>query len=108
VTGRIQRYIQGVLQALLLTLGVIVLAIVLVDVVEQRARSAHPVSIVTAFRLTMKTPGLILNAALRHAGGVDHDVLQLSRRSGIPAIRASGVRLAVSEPAMVLAVVVGR
>ena len=113
IAGRIQRYIfRECLLALLLTLGVIVLAIVLVDVVEQLRTigSRTQISIVTAFRLTlMKTPGLILETLpFAMLVGSIMTFSQLSRRSEIPAIRASGVSAwRFLGPAMVLAVVVG-
>jgi lipopolysaccharide export system permease protein len=113
IAGRIQRYIfRECLLALLLTLGVIVLAIVLVDVVEQLRTigSRTQISIITAFRLTlMKTPGLILETLpFAMLVGSIMTFSQLSRRSEIPAIRASGVSAwRFLGPAIVLAVVVG-
>jgi lipopolysaccharide export system permease protein len=113
IAGRIQRYIfRECLMALLLTLGVIVLAIVLVDVVEQMRTigSRTQISVVTAFQLTlMKTPGLILETLpFAVLVGSIMTFSQLSRRSEIPAIRASGVSAwRFLGPAMVLSMVLG-
>lgn len=113
VAGRIQRYIfRECLMALLLTLGIIVLAIVLVDVVEQTRTigSRTQISIGTAFNLTlMKTPGLILETLpFAVLVGSIMTFSQLSRRSEIPAIRAAGVSgWRFLGPAMVLSVVLG-
>lgn len=64
IAGRIQRYIfLQCVMSLVMTLGIILLAIVLVDVVEQMRTigSRTQITIQTAFTLTMmKTPGLIL------------------------------------------------
>lgn len=113
IAGRIQRYIfRQSLNGLMLTLGVIVLAIVLVDVVEQMRTvgSRADIDILTAFRLTMlKTPAL-LNDTLPFAMLVGSIMTfsQLSRRSEIPAIRAAGVSAwRFLGPAMVLAGVIG-
>lgn len=113
IAGRIQRYIfRECIASLALTLGVILLAIVLVDVVEQMRTigGRTQITILTAFSLTMmKTPGLILET-LPFATLVSSILTysQLSRRSEIPAIRASGVSAwRFLGPAMVLAVLVG-
>src|SRR5690606_39110546 len=96
IVGRIQRYIfRENVMSLLLTLGVIVLAIVLVDVVEQMRTigSRKQIGLDTAFTLTlMKTPGLVLET-LPFAMLVSSimTLSQLSRRSEIPAFRAAGV-----------------
>jgi lipopolysaccharide export system permease protein len=113
IAGRIQRYIfRECLMALLLTLGVIVLAIVLVDVVEQMRTigSRTQISVATAFQLTlMKTPGLILETLpFAMLIGSIMTFSQLSRRSEIPAIRASGVSAwRFLGPAMALSLVLG-
>ena len=64
IAGRIQRYIfRECVTSLALTLGIILLAIVLVDVVEQMRTigGRTQIGIDTAFTLTMmKTPGLVL------------------------------------------------
>jgi lipopolysaccharide export system permease protein len=96
IAGRVQRYVfRESLSALLLTLGIIILAILLVDVVEQmRTVGARTdVSILTAFRLTlMKTPGLLMETLpFATLVGAILTYSQLSRRSEIPAIRAAGV-----------------
>lgn len=96
LVGRIQRYIlREALAAMAMTLGVIVLAILLVDVVEQMRTigSRTEIGVLTAFRLTLlKTPGLVLDT-LPFAVLVGSIITysQLSRRSEIPAIRAAGV-----------------
>lgn len=96
IAGRIQRYVfKENLMSLLLTLGIILLAIVLVDVVEQMRTvgSRTPIPVSTAFTLTMmKTPGLVLET-LPFAMLVGSILCfsQLSRRSEIPAFRAAGV-----------------
>jgi lipopolysaccharide export system permease protein len=113
IAGRIQRYIfRESLMSLLLTLGVIVLAIVLVDVVEQMRTvgSRTPIGIGTAFLLTlMKTPGLIMETLpFAMLVGSMLTFSQLSRRSEIPAIRASGVSAwRFLGPAMALAALLG-
>jgi lipopolysaccharide export system permease protein len=96
IAGRIQRYIfRQCLSSLALTLGIIVLAILLVDVVEQMRTvgSRTQISIETAMTLTlMKTPGLLVET-LPFAMLIGSILCysQLSRRSEIPAVRASGV-----------------
>jgi lipopolysaccharide export system permease protein len=113
IAGRIQRYIfRENLMSLLLTLGVIVLAIVLVDVVEQMRTvgSRRVIGLDTAFTLTlMKTPGLVLETLpFAMLVGSIMTFSQLSRRSEIPAIRAAGVSAwRFLGPAMVLAVIIG-
>lgn len=113
IAGRIQRYVfRENLAALMLTLGIIVLAIVLVDVVEQMRTvgSRTPIPVSTAFSLTMmKTPGLIMET-LPFAMLVGSILCfsQLSRRSEIPAFRAAGVSAwRFLGPAMVLAFLLG-
>lgn len=113
IAGRIQRYVfRENLMALLLTLGIIVLAIVLVDVVEQMRTvgSRTPIPVSTAFTLTMmKTPGLIMET-LPFAMLVGSILCfsQLSRRSEIPAFRAAGVSAwRFLGPTMVLAASLG-
>lgn len=113
IAGRIQRYVfRQNLNGLGLTLAVILLAIVLVDVVEQmRTVGARAnIDVLTAFRLTLlKTPRLI-NETLPFATLVGSIMTfsQLSRRSEIPAIRASGVSAwRFLGPAMVLAGLLG-
>jgi lipopolysaccharide export system permease protein len=113
IVGRIQRYVfRENLMALLLTLGIIVLAIVLVDVVEQMRTvgSRTPIPVSTAFALTMmKTPGLILET-LPFATLVGSILCfsQLSRRSEIPAFRAAGVSAwRFLGPSMALALALG-
>jgi len=113
IAGRIQRYIfiQCVM-SLMMTLGIILLAILLVDVVEQvrTVGSRTEIGIETAFRLTlMKTPGLLLETLpFAMLVGSILTYSQLSRRSEIPAVRAAGVSAwRFLGPVMVLAVVVG-
>jgi lipopolysaccharide export system permease protein len=113
IAGRIQRYIfKECVASLALTLGIILLAIVLVDVVEQMRTIGDrtQIGIDTAFTLTMmKTPGLILETLpFAMLVGSILTYSQLSRRSEIPAIRAAGVSAwRFLGPAMVLAVLVG-
>lgn len=113
IAGKIQRYIfMRCLTSLAMTLGIIVLAIVLVDVVEQMRTvgSRTQITIQTAFTLTMmKTPGLILETLpFAMLIGAILAYSQLSRRSELPAIRASGVSAwRFLGPVMVLAVVLG-
>jgi lipopolysaccharide export system permease protein len=96
IAGRIQRYVfrQSVM-SLLMTLGVIVLTIVLVDVVEQmRTVGARTqISVLTAFRLTLlKTPGLLMETLpFAILVGAILSYMQLSRRSEISPIRAAGM-----------------
>ncbi|HEX5006190.1 MAG TPA: LPS export ABC transporter permease LptG [Hyphomonadaceae bacterium] len=113
IAGRIQRYVfRENLMSLLLTLGIIVLAIVLVDVVEQMRTvgSRTPIPVSTAFTLTMmKTPGLIMET-LPFATLVGSILCfsQLSRRSELPAFRAAGVSAwRFLGPTMALAFVLG-
>ena len=96
IAGRIQRYIfRECVTSLALTLGIILLAIVLVDVVEQMRTigGRTQIGIDTAFTLTMmKTPGLVLETLpFAMLVGSILTYSQLSRRSEIPAIRAVGV-----------------
>lgn len=113
IAGRIQRYIfKECVASLALTLGIILLAIVLVDVVEQMRTIGDrtQIGIDTAFALTMmKTPGLILETLpFAMLVGSILTYSQLSRRSEIPAIRAAGVSAwRFLGPAMVLALLVG-
>lgn len=113
IAGRIQRYIfRECLASLALTLGIILLAILLVDVVEQMRTIGErtQIGIATAFSLTlMKTPGLILETLpFAMLVGSILTYSQLSRRSEIPAIRAVGVSAwRFLGPAMVLSVLVG-
>jgi lipopolysaccharide export system permease protein len=113
IAGRIQRYVfRENLMSLLLTLGIIVLAIVLVDVVEQMRTvgSRTPIPVSTAFTLTMmKTPGLILET-LPFATLVGSILCfsQLSRRSELPAFRAAGVSAwRFLGPTIALALILG-
>lgn len=113
IAGRIQRYIfRQCLSSLALTLGIIVLAILLVDVVEQMRTigSRTQISIETAMTLTlMKTPGLLVETLpFAMLIGSILTYSQLSRRSEIPAVRASGVSAwRFLGPVMVLAVSMG-
>ena len=113
IAGRIQRYIfRECVASLVLTLGIILLAIILVDVVEQMRTIGDrtQIGIDVAFSLTlMKTPGLILETLpFAMLVGSILTYSQLGRRSEIPAIRASGVSAwRFLGPVMVLAVVVG-
>ena len=113
IAGRIQRYIfLQCLISLAMTLGIILLAILLVDVVEQvRTVGARTqIGIGTAFQLTlMKTPGLMLETLpFAMLVGSILTYSQLSRRSEIPAVRAAGVSAwRFLGPVMVLAVIVG-
>jgi lipopolysaccharide export system permease protein len=113
IAGRIQRYIfiQALL-ALTMTLGVIILAILLVDVVEQMRTigSRTEIGILTAFRLTLlKTPGLMMETLpFAMLVGSILTFSQLSRRSELPAIRAAGVSAwRFLGPAIVLAAGIG-
>jgi lipopolysaccharide export system permease protein len=113
IAGRIQRYIfRECVASLVLTLGIILLAIILVDVVEQMRTIGDrtQIGIDVAFSLTMmKTPGLILETLpFAMLVGSILTYSQLSRRSEIPAIRASGVSAwRFLGPVMVLSVAVG-
>jgi lipopolysaccharide export system permease protein len=113
IAGRIQRYIfRECVTSLALTLGIILLAIVLVDVVEQMRTigGRTQIGIDTAFMLTMmKTPGLVLETLpFAMLVGSILTYSQLSRRSEIPAIRAVGVSAwRFLGPVMALAVLVG-
>lgn len=113
IAGRIQRYIfRQCVASLALTLGIIVLAIVLVDVVEQMRTigSRIQIGIETAMVLTlMKTPGLLVDTLpFAMLIGSILTYSQLSRRSEIPAIRASGVSAwRFLGPVMVLSVSMG-
>ncbi len=113
IAGKIQRYIfMRCVMSLAMTLGIIVLAIVLVDVVEQMRTvgSRTQITIQTAFTLTMmKTPGLILETlpfAMLISAILTYS--QLSRRSELPAVRAAGVSgWRFLGPVMVLALILG-
>jgi lipopolysaccharide export system permease protein len=113
IAGRIQRYIfRQCVSSLALTLGIIIMAIVLVDVVEQMRTvgSRTQISIQTAMMLTlMKTPGLLLDTLpFAMLIGSILTYSQLSRRSEIPAVRASGVSAwRFLGPVMVLSVGMG-
>lgn len=113
IVGRIQKYVfRECLVALLLTLGIIVLAIVLVDVVEQMRTIGHrtQITILTAFSLSMmKTPSLIMQTLpFAMLVGSILTFTQLSRRSEIPAFRAAGISAwRFLGPAMVLALGLG-
>jgi lipopolysaccharide export system permease protein len=111
--GRIQRYIfKECLMALLLTLSIIILAILLVDVVEQMRTIGNrtQITIMTAFTLSlMKSPGLIMET-LPFATLIGSILAfsQLSRRSEIPAIRAAGISAwRFLGPAMALSFALG-
>ena len=113
IAGRIQRYIfRQCLMSLGLTLGIILLAIVLVDVVEQMRTigSRTQIGLQTAFQLTlMKTPGLIMDTLpFAMLVGSILAYSQLNRRSEIPAVRAAGVSAwRFLGPVMVLAGLMG-
>ena len=96
MVGRIQRYVfRECLSGLLMTLGVILVAILLVDVVEQMRTigSRTDIGIETAFQLTlMKTPGLLMETLpFSVLVGSILTYSRLNQRSEIPAIRAAGV-----------------
>lgn len=113
IAGRIQRYIfRECVASLALTLGIILLAILLVDMVEQMQTIGErtQISIQTAFSLTMmKVPRLLLETlpfAMLISSILTYS--SLGRRSELPAIRASGVSAwRFLGPAMVLAVLIG-
>jgi lipopolysaccharide export system permease protein len=113
VAGRIQRYVfREALMGLLLVLGIIMLAIVLVDVVEQMRTvgSRTEIGIGTAFSLTLlDMPRLILETLpFAMLVGSILTFSRLSRRSEIPAIRAAGVSAwRFLGPAMVLGLLTG-
>ena len=113
IAGRIQRYIfRECVASLVLTLSIILLAIILVDVVEQMRTigGRTQIGIDVAFSLTMmKTPGLILETLpFAMLVGSILTYSQLSRRSELPAIRASGVSAwRFLGPVMVLAGLLG-
>lgn len=113
IAGRIQRYIfRECVASLVLTLSIILLAIILVDVVEQMRTIGDrtQIGIDVAFSLTMmKTPGLILETLpFAMLVGSILTYSQLGRRSEIPAIRAAGISAwRFLGPAMALAVLVG-
>lgn len=96
IAGRIQRYIfRQSASALLMTLGIIVLTIVLVDVVEQMRTvgSRAQISVFTAFRLTfLKTPALLMETLpFAILVGAILSYMQMSRKSEISPIRAAGM-----------------
>ena len=109
----IQRYIfRESLMGLLLVLGVIMLAIVLVDVVEQMRTvgTRTEIGIGTAFSLTLlDMPRLILETLpFAMLVGSILTFSRLSRRSEIPAIRAAGVSAwRFLGPAIVLGLLTG-
>ncbi len=113
IAGRIQRYIfRECVASLALTLGIILLAIILVDVVEQMRTIGDrtQIGIDVALSLTMmKTPGLMLETLpFAMLVGSILTYSQLGRRSEIPAIRASGVSAwRFLGPVMALALLVG-
>lgn len=113
IAGRIQRYIfRECVASLALTLSIILLAIILVDVVEQMRTIGDrtQIGIDVAFSLTMmKTPALILETLpFAMLVGSILTYSQLGRRSEIPAIRAAGVSAwRFLGPVMVLAVLLG-
>ncbi len=113
IAGRIQRYIfRECVASLALTLSIILLAIILVDVVEQMRTIGDrtQIGVDVAFTLTMmKTPGLILETLpFAMLVGSILTYSQLGRRSEIPAIRAAGVSAwRFLGPVMVLAVLLG-
>jgi lipopolysaccharide export system permease protein len=113
IAGRIQRYIfREALMGLLLVLGVIMLAIVLVDVVEQMRTvgTRTEIGIGTAFSLTLlDMPRLILETLpFAMLVGSILTFSRLSRRSEIPAIRAAGVSAwRFLGPAIVLGLLTG-
>ena len=96
IAGRIQRYVfRKYLAGLGLTLGVIVVAILLVDMVEQMRTvgTRTELSLFDAFRLTVnKVPNLI-QETLPFAALVGSMISysQLNRSSELSAIRAAGV-----------------
>lgn len=113
IGGRIQRYIfRESLAGLMLTLGVIVLAIVMVDVVEQmRTIGARTqIGIDVALRLTLlQTPKLILETLpfATLVGGI-LTYTRLNKRSEIAAMRAAGVSAwAFLAPSMLIAFLCG-
>ncbi len=113
IAGRIQRYIfREALASLLLVLSIIMLAIVLVDVVEQirTVGSRTEIGIGTAFSLTLlDMPRLVLETLpFAMLVGSILTFSRLSRRSEIPAIRAAGVSAwRFLGPAIALALVTG-
>ncbi|MBI1361679.1 MAG: LPS export ABC transporter permease LptG [Alphaproteobacteria bacterium] len=113
LVGRIQRYIfREALMGFLLVLGIIMLAIVLVDVVEQMrdVGTRTPIGIGTAFSLTLlKTPGLVFETLpFAMLVGSILTFSRLSRRSEIPAIRAAGVSAwRFLGPVIALALILG-
>ena len=113
IAGRIQRYVlREILMGLGLTLGVILLAILLVDVVEEMRTvgSRTELSLFQAFQLTMlKMPQLILDT-LPFAVLVGSMLAysKLNRSSELSAIRAAGVSAwRFLGPAMFVAVSIG-
>lgn len=113
LVGRIQRYVlKENLSAMMLALGVIVMAILLVDVVEQMRDigSRTQIGIDVAFRLSLLKMPRILLEVLPFAVLVGSIVTfsQLARRSEIPAIRAAGVSAwRFLGPAIGLALAIG-
>lgn len=111
--GRIERYLlREVFYGLAMVLGVIVLAIVLVDVIEQMRTvgSRTQIDIFEAFQLTLyKTPQLVqqtLPFAMLVGSIITYS--RLSRRSEIPAIRAAGLSAwSFLFPAAAIAAVAG-
>jgi lipopolysaccharide export system permease protein len=111
--GRVERYVlREVFYGLLMVLGVIVLAIVLVDVIEQMRTvgSRTQIDIFEAFQLTLyKTPQLVqqtLPFAMLVGAIISYS--RLSRRSEIPAIRAAGLSAwSFLFPAVAVAAIAG-
>lgn len=113
IVGRIQRYVfRECLSGLVMTLGVILVAILLVDVVEQMRTigSRTDIGLETAFQLTlMKTPGLLMETLpFSVLVGSILTYSRLNQRSEIPAIRAAGVSgWRFLGPVMALAFAIG-
>ena len=111
--GRIQRYVFAeVIKGLATTLGVILLAIVLVDMVEQMRTvgTRTELSLVGAFQLTsLKIPQLVLETMpFAMLVGTMLAFTKLNRLSELSAIRAAGVSAwRFLGPAMIVSVVLG-
>ncbi|MEM8920348.1 MAG: LptF/LptG family permease, partial [Pseudomonadota bacterium] len=113
IAGRIQRYVfVAMLNGLAVTLGVILLAILLVDVVEQMRTigGRTEIGLETAFQLTLLKTPLLIQETLPFAMlvGAILAFSKLSRTSELPAIRAAGVSAwRFLGPAMLVAFLVG-
>jgi lipopolysaccharide export system permease protein len=113
ITGRLQRYLfREVFMGLALVLGVILLAIVLVDMIEQMRTVGQrtEIGIDQAFQLTMyKLPRLTLETLpFAMLVGAIITYSRLSRRSEIPAIRAAGISAwSFLAPAVLIAAAAG-